>query len=110
MIFAFGVYLAIWARLVLGANWGMPMTQKQDPQLVTSGIYGYIRHPIYSGVLLMSLGSFLAVNYYWSLVFIVAAIYFVYSARVEERLMKKQFPTAYPAYMKRAKMLIPFIF
>jgi protein-S-isoprenylcysteine O-methyltransferase Ste14 len=48
IVFSAGVYLAVWARFALGASWGMPMTRKQDPQLVTSGIYTYVRHPIYS--------------------------------------------------------------
>jgi protein-S-isoprenylcysteine O-methyltransferase Ste14 len=65
---------------------------------------------IYSGILLMSLGSFFDVNYYWLLVFMVAAVYFVFSAAVEERYMGKQFPDAYPKYKKHTKMLVPFVF
>jgi protein-S-isoprenylcysteine O-methyltransferase Ste14 len=110
VIFLLGLFTAVWARIYLGKNWGLPMTRKQDPELVTSGPYEYVRHPIYTGVLLMALGSFFDVNVYWLLVFIIAAIFFIYSALAEERLMIKQFPKVYPAYKARTKMLIPFIF
>ncbi|HZC30063.1 MAG TPA: methyltransferase, partial [Gaiellaceae bacterium] len=49
VLFAAGLLFAIWARLHLGRNWGTPMTRKDDPELVTSGPYHLVRHPIYSG-------------------------------------------------------------
>lgn len=85
------------------------MTKKQDPELVTTGPYQYIRHPIYTGILLGTLGSAIDVSTYWLIVFIIFAFYFIYSAVVEEKLMMKQFPQVYPAYKKKTKMLIPFI-
>jgi protein-S-isoprenylcysteine O-methyltransferase Ste14 len=109
VMFLSGLCLAVWARLYLGKNWGMPMTQKQDPELVTTGPYQYIRHPIYSGILLAVLGSGLASSSYWFLYFILAGSYFIYSAVVEERLMAKQFPKVYPEYKRKTKMLIPFV-
>ncbi|HUC87007.1 MAG TPA: isoprenylcysteine carboxylmethyltransferase family protein [Candidatus Saccharimonadales bacterium] len=110
IIFLLGIFLAIWARLYLGKNWGMPMTQKQDPELVTSGPYQYIRHPIYSGILLAALGSALASSIFWLTIFAIMGIYFIYSAVAEERLMTKQFPKVYPMYKSKTKMLIPFVF
>ena len=88
----------------------MPMTQKVDPELVTAGPYKYIRHPIYSGILLAVIGSVLGSGEYWLLFFILAGLYFVYSAVVEEKLMTKQFPKVYPSYKNKTKMLIPFVF
>jgi protein-S-isoprenylcysteine O-methyltransferase Ste14 len=44
-----GLGFAIWARVHIGRNWGTPMTQKDEPELVTSGPYHLVRHPIYSG-------------------------------------------------------------
>lgn len=88
----------------------MPMSQKQDPELVMSGPYRYIRHPIYSGILLAFLGSALASSLFWLTIFAIAGIYFVYSAFVEEKLMMKQFPKAYPSYKSKTKMLVPFVF
>jgi protein-S-isoprenylcysteine O-methyltransferase Ste14 len=109
-LFLVGLLLAVWARLYLGKNWGMPMTQKQDPELVTSGPYRYIRHPIYTGILLAMLGSSLASSLFWLTIFAISGIYFIYSAVMEEKLMTKQFPKAYPSYKTKTKMLVPFIF
>jgi len=105
-----GMGLAVWARINLGRNWGMPMSRKVDPELVTSGPYRFVRHPIYSGVLLAILGSALADNAFWLIGFFVLGIYFVWSAKVEERIMTEQFPDQYLEYKKKTKMLIPFIF
>ena len=57
LVFACGIGLAVWARLHLGRNWGMPMTQRAEPELVTSGPYRFVRHPIYSGLLAAMLGT-----------------------------------------------------
>jgi protein-S-isoprenylcysteine O-methyltransferase Ste14 len=104
-----GLGLAVWARLHLGRNWGMPMSQKADPELVTSGPYRLIRHPIYSGLLLAMVGTTLVRNLI-GLAFVVAAgAFFLYSARVEERNLAATFPSAYPAYRSATKMLIPFV-
>jgi len=51
-----GVSLGLWARYHLGRNWGMPMSEKQGAELITTGPYAYIRNPIYSGVLLARTG------------------------------------------------------
>jgi protein-S-isoprenylcysteine O-methyltransferase Ste14 len=104
-----GLGLAVWARIFLGRNWGMPMTLKQEPELVTAGPYRFVRHPIYSGLLLAGLGTALASNLYWLIAWGVMALYFIYAARTEERLMLASFPSAYPGYRARTKMLIPFI-
>jgi protein-S-isoprenylcysteine O-methyltransferase Ste14 len=109
IVFAAGLCLAVWARIYLGRNWGMPMTQKREPELVTSGPYGFVRHPIYSGILLGFAGTALATNGYWLIVFAVCLVYFLYSARVEEGIMSTTFPATYPGYRARTKMLIPFV-
>jgi protein-S-isoprenylcysteine O-methyltransferase Ste14 len=105
-----GLALAIWARRYLGRNWGMPMTQKVDPELVTSGPYRTIRHPIYTGIMLGMIGTAIAVSPYVLIPVVVVGAYFVYSARMEERYMSDQFPDSYPAYRRATKMLIPFIY
>ncbi len=107
---ALGIGLAIWARLHLGRNWGTPMSRKENPDLVTTGPYAHIRHPIYAGMLLGMLGSAIGQSAFWSIPLVFSAVYFVYSARREERLMMEQFPGQYPAYMRRTKMLVPFVF
>jgi protein-S-isoprenylcysteine O-methyltransferase Ste14 len=108
-LFAAGVALAIWARVILGRNWGMPMTQKLEPELVTSGPYGVVRHPIYSGLLLAMLGTSLVTNLIGLGITVVLGAFFVYSATIEERNLTATFPQAYPAYRARTKMLIPYL-
>ncbi len=109
VLFLSGIGLAVWARIYLGRNWGMPMSQKKQPELVTSGPYRFVRHPIYSGLLLGLLGTALATNLYWLITLVIIGAYFIYSASVEERTMASSFPDAYPAYKARTKMLIPFV-
>jgi protein-S-isoprenylcysteine O-methyltransferase Ste14 len=94
--FVCGLGLAVWARIYLGRNWGMPMTQKEEPELITEGPYRLVRHPIYTGILLGLLGTALAINLYWLIAVVFAGAYFIYSARVEERNLITTFPTQYP--------------
>lgn len=109
VVFLSGLALAIWARRYLGRNWGMPMTEKVDPELVTSGPYSRVRHPIYSGIILAMIGTAIAVSWYWVLAVILLGAYFVYSAVNEERYMAGLFPGTYPAYKRSTKMLVPFV-
>jgi protein-S-isoprenylcysteine O-methyltransferase Ste14 len=109
ILFASGLALAIWARIYLGRNWGMPMTQRAEPELVTSGPYRFVRHPIYSGLLLALLGTALATNLYFLVALAIVTVYFIYSATVEERTMTTTFPADYPSYKAHTKMLIPFV-
>jgi protein-S-isoprenylcysteine O-methyltransferase Ste14 len=108
-VFLLGLALAIWARVYLGRNWGMPMSQKLDPELVTAGPYRSIRHPIYSGIILAMIGTTIAVSLYWLIAVVVVGAYFLYSAIVEERSMARLFPDSYPEYKRSTKMLIPRI-
>lgn len=109
LVFVLGLGLAIWARIYLGGNWGMPMSRKTNPELVTAGPYRHVRHPIYSGIILAMLGTAIAVSAYWLVAAVVFSVYFIYSAMVEERGMAYAFPTDYPAYKQTTKMLIPFL-
>ncbi|MGO9162153.1 MAG: methyltransferase family protein [Streptosporangiaceae bacterium] len=109
LLFACGIVLAVWARLHLGRNWGMPMTQRAEPELVTSGPYRFVRHPIYSGLLTAMLGTALVNNLLGLIVVAALVAYFYYCGIVEERNLAATFPTAYPEYRSRTKMLIPFL-
>ena len=109
LLFACGIALAVWARLHLGRNWGMPMTQRAEPELVTSGPYRFVRHPFFSGLLAAMLGTALVVNLLGLIVVVVLVAYFYYYGIVEERNLTATFPNAYPEYMGRTKMLIPFL-
>ncbi|MGB8964770.1 MAG: isoprenylcysteine carboxylmethyltransferase family protein [Candidatus Cybelea sp.] len=105
---ALGIGVAIWARTVLGRNWGMPMSLREGHELVTTGPYAFVRHPIYTGILLAVAGTTLVEWFPWMV--LLVGFYFVYAAKVEERSMTRQFPGEYPDYKNRTKMLIPLLF
>jgi protein-S-isoprenylcysteine O-methyltransferase Ste14 len=109
-LFFLGLALAIWARLYIGSNWGAPMSRKDEPDLVTTGPYRWIRHPIYSGLILAMVGSSLAVSLWGLIATAVFSGFFVYSATREEAYLAERFPDGYPAYRRSTKMLVPFIF
>ena len=102
--------MAISARWYLGRNWGMPMSRKEHPELVTGGPYACKRRPIYTGLILAMLGSAIGITIIWALVLVPVGGYFIYSARREEALMLQQFPEQYAAYRARTGMLVPRLF
>ena len=109
VLVAAGLGFAVWARRHIGRNWGTPMSQKDEPELVTSGPYRLVRHPIYSGILVAGVGTAVALSWSWLIVVALAGIYFIYSATVEERNLAAHFPGTYPMYRRATKMLVPFI-
>jgi protein-S-isoprenylcysteine O-methyltransferase Ste14 len=105
-----GLALAIWARLVLGRNWSGVVTLKEDHEMVRWGPYRFVRHPIYTGLQSMFLGTAIAFGHLAG--FIGVALVFVsfwIKLNQEERLMLKQFPNDYPDYQRRVKRIIPFL-
>jgi len=110
VFFAIGLAFAIWARRHIGRNWGTPMSQKKEPELVTSGPYHFVRHPIYSGLLVAGIGTAVSLGWSWLIPVALAGAYFIYSATVEERFLTAEFPGTYPQYRHSTKMLIPFVF
>jgi protein-S-isoprenylcysteine O-methyltransferase Ste14 len=109
LLVGLGVGLAIFARAYLGRNWGTPMSRKENPELVTGGPYAFVRHPIYSGIILAMFGTMIGLSVVWALPLVLFAPYFIYSARREEEFMCQQFGETYRAYMRRTKMLVPFV-
>jgi protein-S-isoprenylcysteine O-methyltransferase Ste14 len=85
------------------------MSRKVDPELVTTGPYHTIRHPIYTGIILGMVGTAIAVSWYWLIAVVAMGAYFLYSAVIEERDMAAQFPATYPDYKRSTKMLVPFV-
>jgi protein-S-isoprenylcysteine O-methyltransferase Ste14 len=106
---AAGMGLALLGRACLGRNWAMPLANKENPELVTTGPYALVRHPIYSGMLLAVLGSAIGQSVLWLLPLIAYGPHFIRSARREERFLIEQFPERYRAYMQRTRMLLPFV-
>jgi len=105
-----GVAIAIWARYYLGRNWGMPMSVKENAELVTGGPYQWVRNPIYTGVILALLGSGLVAGVWWLVICSASIVYFILSVFQEERIMLKTFPNSYPQYKAHTWRLIPFVF
>lgn len=105
-----GLWVAITARRTLAGNWSSTLDLKKGHELITSGIYHYVRHPIYTGALTMLIGSILAfpTSSEVLIVFIVIAV-LLYRIKKEEELLTKTFPKDYPAYKRRTKTLIPYI-
>lgn len=100
--------LTLWARLTLGAMWSAAPTVKQEHRLRTSGPYRVTRHPIYTGLLGMLLGTaLLAGGGRWILYFPVYLVLLEFKIRTEERLMLAEFPDDYPRYRQRVPRLIP---
>ena len=100
--------LAIWARLALGAMWSAAPAVKQEHKLRTSGPYAVTRHPIYTGMLGMLLGSgLLAGQGRWLVAFPVFLVLVEIKLRIEERFMLAEFPDDYPRYRKQVPQLIP---
>ena len=103
-----GIGLAIWARYHLGEYWSARVTIKVDHKLIDSGPYAYIRHPIYSGILLALIGSALAVGKWRAVAaFLLILIVFVSKARREESMLTGQLGETYREYKNRTGMLIP---
>lgn len=106
-----GLVVAMWSHKVLGAEWSRDVELKQGHKLVERGPYRFMRHPIYTGHLLMGLGTAIASG---SLVAFTGLASFVggfwIKLNQEERLLLRGFPDEYPAYKERVKALIPYLF
>ncbi len=105
-----GVVFAIWARLTIGRNWSNIMTIKEGHELVQSGPYALVRHPIYSGMLLAMLGTVMTLGYAISyLGFVFAFIAMALRTKSEDKLMAMRFPESHAAYRQQTNRLIPFV-
>ena len=100
--------LTVWARFVLGLMWSAVPAVKEGHQLRTRGPYAITRHPIYTGLLAMLLGSMLVAGAGpWIVPFPVALILIEFKIRIEERFMTAEFPEEYPRYRKQVPQLVP---
>ncbi len=105
-----GILFAVWAREHLGRNWSRSVTIKQDHELITTGPYAAIRHPIYTGLLFGLLGTAIALSLVRG--FIAFALIFLVlwaKLRMEEKWMRSQFGETYVAYARRTSALVPYL-
>jgi protein-S-isoprenylcysteine O-methyltransferase Ste14 len=103
-----GVGLAIWARWNLGGNWSDKVVLKVDHELIRSGPYAYLRHPIYTGVLLAVFGTALVIGEWRGIaaLILLGTSYFVKAAR-EEKILAANFGDAFAEYKRRTGFFLP---
>ena len=105
---AIGLALSVWARQHLGRNWSGLVALKVDHQLIRSGPYARIRHPIYTGILVAIFGTALSIGQYRA--FAGMAIYiagFAWKAQREERLLRREFGPDFERYRRETGVLLP---
>jgi protein-S-isoprenylcysteine O-methyltransferase Ste14 len=107
----FGLAITIWARIHLGQFWSARVTLKEGHELIQSGPYSLVRHPIYSGILLAVFGSALFIGE-WRALLGVCLVWFAHTlkARREEKLLSEQFGDTFAKYRQRTGALLPRLF
>lgn len=109
-ICAFGLFLAIWSRKALGAEWSQDVELKRGHKIVQGGPYRLMRHPIYTGHLLMGLGTAIGSGSLVAFVGVASfAVGFWIKLKQEEALLLRSFPDEYSTYRTRVKALIPYL-
>ena len=103
-----GMGLAIWARWNLGRNWSDKVVLKVDHELIRSGPYAYLRHPIYTGVLLAVFGTALVIGEWRGIaaLILLGTNYFVKATR-EEKILEANFGDAFAEYKRRTGFFLP---
>jgi protein-S-isoprenylcysteine O-methyltransferase Ste14 len=105
-----GLSFTVWARRHLAANWSADVTLKEGHELITSGPYALVRHPIYTGLWVGVVGSALALGEWRGLLAVaVVGLSLWRKLRVEEGAMRQLFGERYQAYAQRVAALIPFV-
>jgi protein-S-isoprenylcysteine O-methyltransferase Ste14 len=105
-----GLAFCVWARFVIADNWSSDVQLKRDHELIVEGPYRWVRHPIYTGLLLAFIGSALAVGEWrGALAVAIVALAFWRKLRREEAVMRRQFGETYDRYAASVPALIPFV-
>jgi protein-S-isoprenylcysteine O-methyltransferase Ste14 len=108
VLYIAGFILAVWARNVMSASWGVPGVHNKTKQnkLVTSGPFAVSRSPIYLGFLMLYFGFAIAIQSWLIILRIPLAIYFYKSAKREEKNLEKLFGEEYKKYQKRVPLFL----
>jgi protein-S-isoprenylcysteine O-methyltransferase Ste14 len=110
VLVAAGIGFSIAARAWLGGNWSGMVTLKQDHELIRSGPYALVRHPIYSGLLLALIGTAIVIGKWRALIGLALIVFaLVRKITIEERFMMEAFGEAYARYRAEVPALVPFI-
>lgn len=110
-VLAAGLAFSVWARLHLGRNWSGTVTVKRDHELVQSGPYAWVRHPIYTGLLGGFVGTAMLLDQWRGVVALAIMLAAIWrKLRLEERFMLDTFGADYAAYRSRVRALIPGLF
>jgi protein-S-isoprenylcysteine O-methyltransferase Ste14 len=105
-----GLLFAVWAREHLGRNWSRSVTIKQGHELITTGPYAVVRHPIYTGILTGFLGMAIAISQVRGFIVVVLVfLAFWLKLRMEEVWMRSQFGETYATYARHTAALVPYI-
>jgi protein-S-isoprenylcysteine O-methyltransferase len=103
-----GVGIAVWARLVLGRNWSGTITLKLEHTLIRTGPYQWVRHPIYSGLVLAMFGTAIAEGLLGDFCGVaLLLVSFLLKSRSEDNLMHRAFGAEHAAYCERTGALLP---
>ena len=109
-LLAGGLGLAVWARVYLGRNWSGTVSVKEAHELIRTGPYAIVRHPIYAGFITALVGSVLNFGHMRSFIAAVMVILaWIYKSRLEETFMRDHFGREYDQYCHDVKRLIPKI-
>ena len=105
-----GAVVACWSRYKLGRNWSLSVQKKENHELIQSGFYKIVRHPIYTGFLLLFIGNTIIVGDYRGIISVlIVFMSFWFKLTKEEKLLTENFGNQYIEYRKRTKALIPYI-
>ncbi|MEO8588162.1 MAG: isoprenylcysteine carboxylmethyltransferase family protein [Flavobacteriales bacterium] len=105
-----GVALACWSRYLLGRNWSLAVQKKEDHTLIVRGPYKLVRHPIYTGLLLLFFGNAIIVGDYRGLIAVaIVFLAFWFKLKKEERWLGEVFGDDYVAYTRTTKALLPWV-
>src|SRR6266487_7080386 len=108
LLTAAGVTVALWARWHLGANWSGVVTLKEGHELIRTGPYRSIRHPIYTGILLALLGTAITFGEVRALLAVaIAWLSFYIKARREELFLSQEFGPGFAEHKQRTGMFLP---
>ena len=106
-----GLLFAVWARRHLASNWSSSVTIKQGHELITTGPYAVVRHPIYTGILTGFLGTAIALSQVRGFIgLVVVFVMFWAKLRKEEEWMRSQFGETYATYVRQTAALVPYLF